>query len=156
MKVDEAMKGPGRAYRKGITIAEFFDRFPDDHAAEQWFVAVRWPHGIQCPHCNGANVATKTTHPTMPYRCRDCRKFFSTKTGSVMESSKLDYRTWALAVYLLTTNIKGISSMKLHRELGIKQQSAWHLAHRIRQAWVTAQEQLHGEFEIDETFVGGK
>ena len=57
--------------------------------------------------------------------------YFSVKTGSVMHASNLSYRTWALSVYLLTTNIKGISSMKLHRELGITQKSAWHLAHRI-------------------------
>ena len=59
----------------------------------------------------------------MTHRCRDCedRKMFSLKTGSVMEGSKLGYQKWAIAIYLLTTNLKGVSSMKLHRDLAITQ-----------------------------------
>lgn len=153
--VELAAKGPGRHYRKGITLAEFFDRFPDDAAAEEWFVAVRWPNGLICPHCNGRK-ARRVNHKTRsPFHCPECRRYFSVKTGSVMHASNLGYRTWALAVYLLTTNIKGISSLKLRRELGITQKSAWHLAHRIRKSWEVEQEQMVGEFEVDETFVGG-
>ena len=55
----------------------------------------------------------------MRYHCRDCRKFFSAKTGTVMHSSKIGYRKWALAIYILTTNIKGTSSMKLHRDIKV-------------------------------------
>ena len=56
------------------------------------------------------------------------------KTGTVMQSSNLGLQKWALAVYLLATGIKGVSSMKLHRDLGITQKTAWHLGHRIREA----------------------
>ena len=52
-----------------------------------------------------------------------------------MHGSKLGYQKWALAIYLLTTGLKGVSSMKLHRGLGITQKTAWHLAHRIRETW---------------------
>ena len=52
-----------------------------------------------------------------------------------MQSSKLSLQVWAIALYLLTTNLKGISSMHLHRDLNITQKSAWHLAHRIRETW---------------------
>ena len=92
----------------------------------------------------------------MPYRCDDCVRYFSVKTGSVMHSSQLGYRKWALAIYLMTTSVKGVLSMKLHRDLGITQKSAWHLAHRIRKAWESKQEPLIGAFEVDETFIGGK
>ena len=57
------------------------------------------------------------------------------KTGTLMHDSKLGLRIWALALYLMNTGIKGVSSMKLHRDLGITQKTAWHLAHRIREAW---------------------
>jgi len=65
-------------------------------------------------------------HETMPYRCREreCRKRFSVRYGTVMEGSKLGYRVWAVALYLMTTSIKGVSSMKLHRDLGITQKTA--------------------------------
>ena len=151
-----AKAAPGKFYRKGMTLAELFRNFPDDAAAEQWFAGIRWPDGLGCPRCGGTSVQEGTTHPTMPYRCRDCRKFFSVRTGTVMQSSKLGYQTWALAIYLLNTGIKGTSSMKLHRDLGITQKSAWHLAHRIRETWATtADMSFAGPVEVDETYIGG-
>ena len=147
---------PGKHYRKGLSLKALFTMYPDDATAEAFFVKNRWPNGIACPHCGSLTVTTKTTHPTMPYRCRDCRKFFSAKTGTVMQSSKLGYQVWLIVSYLMTTGIKGTSSMKLHRDLGITQKTAWHLAHRIRDTWQGKQSQFSGPVEVDETFVGGK
>ena len=75
-----------------------------------------------------------------------------------MQGSNLGFQTWVLALYLLSTGIKGTSSMKLHRDLDITQKSAWHLAHRIRETWDTATDggRFEGPVEVDETFVGGK
>lgn len=72
-----------------------------------------------------------------------------------MHNSPLGYRVWAIAIYLMTTNIKGVSSMRLHRELGITQKSAWHLAHRIRENIVDS-EKMRGPVEVDECYMGGK
>ena len=152
-----ATNAPGKHYRKGLTLAEFFRKFPDDAAAEAWFAETRWPDGPRCPHCDSERVQSKAAHKTMPYRCRDCRKRFSTRTGTVMGESKLGYQTWALATYLLTTGIKGTSSLKLHRDLGITQKTAWHLAHRIRETWAGQQTApFNGPVEADETFIGGR
>ena len=73
-----------------------------------------------------------------------------------MQASNLGYQVWAFAIYILTTGIKGTSSMKLHRDLGITQKSAWHLAHRIRQTWGIKKENFDGPVETDETYIGGK
>ena len=75
-----------------------------------------------------------------------------------MQSSNLGLQTWAIALYLLTTGIKGTSSMKMHREVGVTQKTAWHLPHRIRDTWRrnTNQPQMGGPVEADETFTGGK
>ena len=150
------MSAPGHDYREGVSLAQLFRRFPDDQAAERWFCETRWPDGPACPHCGSLNVQTGAAHKTMPMRCRDCRKRFSVRTGTAMAGSNLGYQTWAIAIYLLTTSLKGVSSMKLHRDLGITQKSAWHLAHRIRQAWAESGEPFDGPVEVDETFVGGK
>ena len=148
--------GPGKAYRKGISLIELGDMFPDDAAAEQWFIEQRWPNGIACPHCGSVEVSKLDSHPTMPFRCRDCRKFFSVKTNSLMHSSKLGYRKWAFAVYIVTTSIKGTSSMKLHRDINVTQKTAWFMAHRIRESWEMPSEPFSGPVEVDETYIGGK
>ena len=150
------MNGPGKASRKGITLTELIRLFPDNDTAEAFFAAERWPDGVGCPRCGSLNVQSGAKHKTMPYRCRDCRKRFSVKTGTVMEGSNLGYQTWALSAYLLTTSLKGVSSMKLHRELGITQKSAWHLAHRLREAWADEGASFDGPVEVDETYIGGR
>ncbi len=148
-------KAPGKSHRKGITLAQLLKQYPDDASAEKAFVARRWPNGMTCPHCGDMDIQERTTHPEMPYRCRGCKKFFSAKTGTVMQGSKIGYQAWLIAMYSLLTNLKGTSSMKLHRDLGITQKSAWHLAHRIREAWADKQAPFAGPVEVDETFVGG-
>lgn len=147
---------PGKYYRQGIGLPELFQMFPDDATAEEWFITNRWPDGLRCAHCASPNAGREGNHPQMPFHCRDCRKFFSVKTGTVMQSSKLGYQKWALAIYILTTSIKGTSSMKLHRDLGVTQKTAWHLAHRIRQCWKEQTAAFFGPVEADETYIGGK
>ncbi len=158
MNRNATSKGPGRATRKGLSVPQVIRMFPDDATAEAWFAAQRWPDGPVCPHCGTTRVQSGAAHKTMPYRCREreCRKRFSVKTDTVMANSKLGYQVWAIATYLRTTGIKGVSSMRLHRDLGISQKSAWHLAHRIRETWGETLPAFTGPVEADETFVGGK
>ena len=151
-----AGRGPGKFFRKGISLVELFQLFPDDEAAKAWFVEQRWPDGIRCAYCDSENVQEKTTHPTMPYRCRTCRRFFSVKSNTVMQSSKLGCQVWALALYTLTTGLKGVSSMKLHRDLDVTQKTAWFLSHRIRDAYQGEAVRFFGPVEADETYIGGK
>ena len=94
----------------------------------------------------------------MPYRCREkeCRKRFSVRAGTVMQASNLGYQIWAMAIYLCLTSLKGVSSMKLHRDLEITQKSAWHLAHRIRKALESSGGMFSGPVEVDETYMGGR
>ena len=149
---------PGKAFRDGLSLPQLFRLFPDDEAAREWFELVRWDSAPWCPYCGSTNVQTGAKHKTMPYRCRakGCAKRFSVRIGTPLQESKLGYQTWAIAIYLLTTSLKGVSSMKLHRDLGITQKSAWHLAHRIRETWGDDLPPFAGPVEVDETMVGGK
>ena len=153
-----AHKAPGKSDRKGISLIEIMRKFPDDATAEAWFIARRWPHGIACPHCGSVNVQTGARHKTMPFRCREreCAKRFSAKTGTVMEGSKLGFQVWMVATFLLSTNLKSVSSMKLHRDLSINQRSAWFLAHRLRIALAEKGGVFAGPVEVDETYFGGR
>ena len=151
-----AHKAPGKAYRKGISLIEIIQMFPDEKSAEAWFIKARWPVGVCCPECGSLNVQERKTRKPQPYRCRDCRKDFSIKTGTLMEGSKISLQKWAIAFYLSSTNLKGVSSMKLHRDLGVTQKTAWFMMHRIRETWRDNGGQFDGPVEADESYFGGK
>ncbi|MXW19196.1 MAG: IS1595 family transposase [Gammaproteobacteria bacterium] len=149
-------KGPGRSDRLGLSIVELLDRYPDDASAEAWFIAQRWPNGRFCSDCGSTNTVECKDRKPMPYRCRDCRKHFSVRKGTVMQCSKLGLRVWLIAIYLMSTGIKGTASMKVYRDLRIRQPSAWHLMHRLREAFAQgAALPLPGPVEVDEMYVGG-
>ena len=155
-----SQQAPGKSFRKGITLIELFEMFPDDKTAEKWFESNIWRNGRRCPHC-GCMESREEPHPTMPYRCSECHKYFSVKMGTVMEASKLGYRKWAIVTYQFATNIKGISSMKIHRDLGVTQKTAWLMVQRLRESWRTlagdeAVQPMKGPVEVDETYMGGK
>ena len=152
-----AQKAPGKSYRKGITLIEAVNRFGDDAEAEAWFVARRWPNGIECPHCDSNAITNrKSKRKTPQYHCNGCKANFTVKTGTIMHDSKLSLGKWAMAFYLFSTNLKGVSSMKLHRDLGITQKAAWHMAHRLREVWNDEMDVFAGPVEADETYIGGK
>jgi ectoine hydroxylase-related dioxygenase (phytanoyl-CoA dioxygenase family) len=68
----------------------------------------------------------------MSYHCGECREYFSVKTGTIMQSSKVTLQKCVIAMYLMSNSLKGIASMKLHRDLGLPQKTAWLLAQKIR------------------------
>ena len=132
------LKASGQPFRKGLSLIEIVARFPDDLTAEEWFEDQRWDKDREnrsCPRCGNTNVQRVANRKPMPYRCRGCRKHFSVRIGSALESSNLGYQKWAIAIFLWTTSFNGISSMKLHRDLGITQKSAYFVAQRLRKVW---------------------
>ena len=149
-------KAPGQYYRQGMTLVEAVQEFTDEAKVERMFVEARWPNGVACPECGSLSLKARRTRKPQPFRCSDCRKDFSVKTGTVMQASNLPLSKWVLAAYLMSTSLKGVSSMKLHRDLGITQKSAWHLAHRIRKAWESGGGLFSGPVKVDETYIGGR
>ncbi len=130
--------------------------FPNEQAAKVWFEKQRWPDGPTCPHCQSERVVAVPNEKPMPWRCKSCRKHFSVRTGTVLARSHIPLQKWAIAIYLYVTSLKGVSSMRLHRDLGITQKSAWFMAHRIRKAMDNQTDLFAGPVEADETYVGGK
>ncbi len=148
-------KAPGKSFRKGMSLLEITARFPDEDSARQWFEAVMWDGERCCGHCGALNTREVPNAKPMPYWCPDCRSYFSVRTGTVLQKTRVPLRKWAIAIYLELTSLKGVSSMKLHRDIGVSQPTAWFMLHRIREAW----NQNHGDFsgpvEVDETYMGG-
>jgi transposase-like protein len=140
--------------RQKLSLYELLEHFDTEEKAMKHIEAVRWEGSRCCPYC-GSMETSEVSHKTMPYRCPSCRKYFSVRTGTLMEESRLPYRKWLTAIYLMGTSLKGVSSTKLANDIGITQKSAWFLAHRIRQAWDENARQFFGQVEIDETYLGG-
>ena len=114
-----------------LTLPAIERMFPDEDAAERFFIMARWPDGILCVHC-GSNRVNR--YKPQVFRCRDCRKFFAAKTATTIHSSNLSYRQLAIAVHLLTT-MANAPIAELHRNIGVSRITAWRMAHLIHDVW---------------------
>ena len=137
-----------------MSIPEFYQQFPNEEACKQFIIQQRWPNGIACPQC-GHNKVYEISDG-MGYKCAECKERFSVRTGMIMESSRLPLQKWLLAINLMTTARKGISSVQFAKNLGVTQKTAWYLSNRIRKACTDGINPLTGEVEVDETYIGGK
>lgn len=137
-----------------MSIPEFYREFPDEETCKDFIVQERWNGNPVCPHCGHDKVYEIAGG--MSYKCANCKERFSVRTGSIMESSRLPLQTWLLAIYIMTTGRKGISSVQFAKELGVTQKTGWYLANRIREACADGKDPLTGEIEMDATYIGGK
>ena len=144
------------AHNDGVTIStfQFFETFPSEREAIDYLEAERWPQGVTCAYCGSERTARQKSYQY--HQCKDCRKRFTVRTGTIFERSHVPLHKWFYAIYLLQTARKGISSLQLSKELGVTQKSAWFLLHRLREACAGEAVPLDGEVEVDETYIGGK
>ena len=148
---------PGKSHREGLTLVQLMDMFPTEKAATEWFESVVWDDGRHCPKCGSTTTREVPNVKPMPYWCTDCRSYFSVRTGTPMARSNIPLRKWAIAIYLCLTSLKSVSSMKLHRDIGVSQRAGWFMLRRIREAWAEeSDDPFDGPVEVDETYVGGK
>jgi transposase-like protein len=139
--------------------------FTDEDAARRHFEAIRWPDGPYCPLCGSFDRVKRFGGTSMGpgwYYCSSCRRKFTATMGTICERSHIPIHKWLLAMHLLCSSKKGISSHQLHRMPGVTCKSAWFMTHRIREAMrkihIEGSEPLGGDgktVEIDETYVGG-
>ena len=139
-----------------IGIEKFYKEIPNEEAAIAFVEERVWGGIPWCPRCGNENVYRVENGRPMSHRCRDCRRYFSVRTGTVMAETNLPVRKWLLAIHLIHSSRKGISSIQLSKMLDVTQPTAWFLGHRIREA-MTEGSVLMGEVvQIDETYIGGK
>lgn len=115
------------------TLLEAIRYFADKDTCHEFMVKMRWPNGeVACPNCECKKVGFIKTRRT--WQCKECKKQFSTKVGTIFEDSPLGMDKWLPAVWLIANSKNGISSHELGRALGVTQKTAWFMLHRIRLA----------------------
>jgi transposase-like protein len=137
-----------------ISTFELFKMFPDEETARKYLEARLWKDGVHCPECGGLDRIT--TRKGGYFRCNPCKLDFTIRTGTIFGRSHIPLHKWLYAMYLLLTARKGISSLQLSKEIGIRQGSAWFMLQRIREACGNDPSVLAGIVSIDETYIGGK
>src|SRR5579859_7586003 len=139
-------------------------KFKSDDDCLDYIESMRWPNGeIGCVHCGEVGRISKITREAKGknkrnrlYQCLACGKQFSATSGTIFNDTHLPLTKWFLAIALICEAKKGISACQLQRHLGVNYRTAWHLAHRIREAMQEGASLLTGVVEVDETYVGGK
>lgn len=137
------------------TLLGAINYFADVDVATMFVASLRWPKGVECPHCESKNCAYVQSRRI--WQCKNCRKQFSVKVGSIFEDSPIPLSKWLPAMWMLVNCKNGVSSYEIARDIGVTQKSAWFMMHRLRLAIHAGSfDKMTGEVEADETFIGGK
>lgn len=136
------------------SVRELLKVFSTEKKCENFLKKVRWGKKVVSPYDETAKVYVCSRNR---YRCAKTKKDFNVKTGTMFENTKIELRTWFLAIYIITSHKKGISSLQLATDLQVTQTTAWFILHRIRECFAIDNNSiLSNDVEIDETYVGGK
>ena len=136
------------------SIIELVNEYSDEQKCIKALEKVRWGDKVVSPY-----DSTSKVYPCKDgwYKCKNTQKEFNVRTGTMFENSKISLQKWFIAIYLITSHKKGISSIQLHKDIHVTQKAAWHMLHRIRKCFGFENDNiLNGSVEVDETYIGGK
>ena len=139
-------------------LIEATQYFSDKQTCIDYLTKMRWNGNVTCAHCNHDKVY-ELKGANKRYKCAKCRKQFSAIKGTIFENSLISLQKWFIAMYILSSHKKGISSCQLAKDLGVTQKTAWFMGQRIRYAAQTksfTKPVMSTVIECDETDVGGK
>jgi|SRR5579859_1308139 len=148
-----------------MNLVNLAQQYADEDKARQLVEAWRWPDGPVCPHCKAkgayelkGKADSKNPVPAGTRKCRECRKKFTVRVGTIFEDSHIKLPVWIQAFFMMSASKKGISAKQIERMLGVTYKTAWFMCHRIRHAMGQSPvaELLEGMVECDETYIGGK
>lgn len=145
-------------FQRGLSLAEFFERYGSEAQCQAALERVRWPDGFVCPRCGGTKFSRVTTRTQPLFQCTACRHQTSLIAGTVMQASKLALRQWFAAIYLIGQAKSGISALALSRQVGVSYPSAWLMHHKLMQAMAVREQRyvLCGLVQLDDAYLGGE
>ena len=145
-------------FQRGLSMAEFMERYGSEAQCEAALIAARWPRGFRCPACDGEPRTSFRREGRLYWQCAACQHQCSVTSGSVFEATKLPLRHWFLAMHLLTQAKNNVSALELKRHLGVSYPTAWLVKHKLMEVMRLREDsrQLSGRVEIDDAYLGGE
>jgi transposase-like protein len=113
-------------------LEHFWSEFPDEETCVSHLKARCWKNGPVCPYCGDTRFYGRADAPKL--RCAGCHYTFSFKVGTLFQATTIPIRIWFAAIWILTNSSRGVTSIRLARELGLRQNTAWSMLHRLRHA----------------------
>jgi len=137
------------------SIIELINTFSNEQICIEHLEAIRWKNSIIVSPFDTKSKVYKCKNNR--YRCKNTGKYFNVKTNTLFDNTKISLQKWFVAIWLITSHKKGISSLQLAKDIKTTQKTAWFMLQRIRACFEsTENSQLDNDVEIDETFIGGK
>ena len=144
-----------------LQITEFkslFDltkKFPDEKTCIEHLEILRWNGNVISPFDENSKVYKCAG---FKYKCKETGKYFNVRTGTIFGDTKVELQKWFMAIYIMSSHKKGISSHQLAKDIEVTQKTAWFMLHRIRYAFghKNFKQTLKNDVQADETYMGGK
>ena len=133
-----------------ISLVTYFD---SEERCKKVLKEQRWGKYIVCPYCGCVECVERSDGK---YRCHGCGSNFSVLVGTIFENTKIPLRKWFMAMYLISSHKKGVSSIQLAQDIHVTQKTAWFMLHKLRHLYSQPEETLDGKVEMDEMYLGGK
>ncbi len=144
-------------FQKGLSLTQFLQDYGSEAQCEQALFDARWPDGLNCPRCGGARFCRLSSRRAT-FQCNHCKRQLSLLAGTVFQATKLPLTIWFLAIYSLSQTKSGISALELGRKLGVNDNTAWLLKHKLMQAMRERDQRyrLAGTVQLDDAYLGGE
>lgn len=140
------------------SLFAIMDYFADDDICKNAIIESRWGIGseqdVVCPYCGHHHCHVRKDGR---FCCSECNHNFSCLVGTIFENTKISLRKWFIAMYLVSSHKKGVSSHQIARDIKVCQKTAWFMMQKIRTLYHQDDAvALEGEVELDEVYIGGK
>ena len=137
------------------SLISLVNHFNNDKRCRDFITEQRWGKAVVCPFC-GCTHIYECGNGDNQFKCAHCHKRFSCLVGTIFENTKLPLQKWFMAMYLISSHKKGISSRQLSRDIDVTQKTAWFILHKIRTLFTQEDVVLDGVVECDEMYLGGR
>lgn len=145
-------------FQRGLSMAEFLDRYGSDEKCAAALEQARWPSGFRCPECRDERHSRFIREGRSYWQCHRCRTQTTVISGTIFQATKLPLTRWFLAMHLLTQAKNNVSALELKRHLDVCYKTAWLVKHKLLEVMAEREEQgvLEGRVEIDDAYLGGE